>query len=145
MLCFSGSIILDVLLLEIYCYCCLGRFLDTIEQRCKKFGRNHHRKYAVIECVVLENVGKETGYDHLNAISGDSPCRMFATRTGAEVFSCYKHTSAVGGVIENKRFYRVVAFRNLAGIIWSVSIFSIGRGIQVDTIVWNFSFIVINL
>ena len=90
----------DSLIGEIDLYLGLGVALDAGKEFCQKALAHHNGKHEVVQLVVLMDIGKEGADDHTEAITGNSPGRMFARGTGTEVLACHEDTAAIRGIVE---------------------------------------------
>ena len=65
--------------------------------------RNDYGKDAIVQFVLLMDVGKEAGDDDPEAIASDSPCGMLSARAATEVAASDEDAGAgVGGIVEHE-------------------------------------------
>src|SRR5690606_35540424 len=57
---------------------------------------------CVIKCVVLENVGEETGDDYAKSAIYDGPGRVFPTTPTSEVLTGDENFTGIRRIVENK-------------------------------------------
>jgi hypothetical protein len=119
---------------------------------CRKSTLTTTGSKSIVVSIVFKDIGKKAAYNHPEPVVIQGPCSVFATRSATKVFSPNQNFTriCIGLLSTNSGFgwfersyrqsrkrlspnpFRSTAFRKRAGIIWSVSTFSMGSGTAGD-------------
>ncbi len=87
----------------------IGAALGIVEEELELLGRHHEGQDAVLEAVVVEDVGKARRNDAADAEVEQGPGGMLAARAAAEIVAGDDDLgAAIGGLVEHEIGFRAV-------------------------------------